>query len=203
MKLPQHITCAIDDGAQGKFDSALLHACIAIDATSKRLAPQEKRVGVRYIECLRNYYWVLEPMLGAGLNLVETRFSNIQLKHTATPDLAEIIYEIFRCSHAHGDEVPPEFSVLPSQGNFHSYWGLAKGELHMPDRVVWALLSVAVFSKVNAHEKSEGSYFLSLGAEQFPIADWWGREDDFRPIAAKYNQTRVKLDGLERFEQPA
>jgi hypothetical protein len=203
MKLAQHVICAIDDATQGKFDSALLHACIAIDATSKQLAPQEKRVRVRYVKCLRDYYWLLEPMIGAGLNLVETKFSNIKLKKTATPDLAEVIYEIFRCSHAHGDEVPPEFSVLPSQGNFYSQWGLAKGELHMPDRVVWALLSVAVFSRVSAHEKSGGSYYLSLGDEQFPIADWWGREDDFRPIAARYNQTRVKLNSLERIEESA
>ncbi|MFB3082936.1 MAG: hypothetical protein ACE1Z4_05700, partial [Gammaproteobacteria bacterium] len=142
MRLPQHVICAIDDATQGKFDSALLHACITIDATSKQLAPYEKRLGVRYVQCLRDYYWLLEPMIGAGLNLVETKFSNIQLRNTATPDLAEIIYEIFRCSHAHGDEVPPEFSVRQSQGNFYSQWGLAKGELHMPDRVVWALLSV-------------------------------------------------------------
>lgn len=201
MKLSKHVTGAIDDGGQGKFDSALLHACIAIDATSKRLAPQEKRVGVRYVDCLRRYYWLLEPMIGAGLNLAETKFSNIQLKNTPTPDLAEIIYEIFRCSHAHGDEVPSEFSVLPSHGNFYSEWEFANGELHMPDRVVWALLSVAVFSKVNAHEKSEGSYYLSLGNEQFPIADWWGREEDFRPIADKCNKTRVKIDGLERLEK--
>jgi hypothetical protein len=89
-------------------------------------------------------------MMGAGLNLVETRFTNIKLRNTASPDLAEIIYEIFRCSHAHGDEVPPNFSVLPSQGGFGSVWGLGYGELHMPDRVVWALLAVSVFSKVNS-----------------------------------------------------
>lgn len=201
MKLPRHVICAIDDAAQGKFDSALLHACITIDTTSKRLAPQEKRVGVRYVDCLRRYYWLLEPMIGAGLNLVETKFSNIQLKNTSAPDLAEVIYEIFRCSHAHGDEVPPEFSVLPSHGNFYSKWELGNGELHMPDRVIWALLAVAVFSKVNAQEKSEGSYYLSLGDERFLIADWWGREEDFRPIAAKCNQTRVKIDGLERLEK--
>ena len=33
---------------------------------------------------------------------------------------------------------------------------------------------------------------------QLPIRDWWGKEDDFRSIAAKYNQTRIKVEGLER-----
>jgi hypothetical protein len=201
MKLSQHVTGAIDDCGQGKFDSALLHACIAIDTTSKRLTPAEKRVGVRYINCLRGYYWIIEPMIGSGVNLIETKFSNITLKNTDTPDLAEVIYEIFRCSHAHGDEVPLEFSVLPSEGNFGSKWRLAKGELHMPDRVVWALLAVAVFSKINARENSEGSYYLSLGNDKFLLSEWWGREDDFRPIAEKSNQTRVRIDGLERLEE--
>jgi hypothetical protein len=196
MKLSEHVLYAIDDAGAKKFDAALLHACIAIDATSKRLYPSERRAGRRYIKCLRAYYWIIEPMIGAGINLVETRFTNIRLRNTASPDLAEVIYVIFRCSHAHGDEVPPNFSVLPSQGGFGSTWGLGDGELHLPDRVVWALLAISVFSKVNKGERTTGSYYLSLGDEQFPISEWWGREDEFRTTAAKYNQTRVKLDNL-------
>src|SRR4030088_1326069 len=99
MKLAQHVLLAIDQAGRQEFDAALLHACIAVDPTSKRLFPSELRVGKRYVECLREYYWVIEPMIGAGLNLIETRFTNIQLRNNAAPDLAEIIYEIFRCGH--------------------------------------------------------------------------------------------------------
>ena len=99
--------------------------------------------------------------MGAGLNLVDTRFSNIKLRKTASSDFAEIIYEVFRCSHAHGDEVSPSFKVTISKGEFLSRWTLAEGELHMPDRVVWALLAVAVFSQVNRGEESTGK-LLSL-----------------------------------------
>lgn len=108
MKLSEQVLCAVDDASLAKFDSSLLHSCIAIDTTSRRLLPKEKRVGVRYVQCLRDYYWLLEPMIGAGLNLMETKFTNIQLRNTSAPDLAEVIYEILRCSHAHGDEVPRE-----------------------------------------------------------------------------------------------
>jgi hypothetical protein len=73
---------------------------------------------------------------------------------------------------------------------------LAESELRMPDRVVWALLAVAVLAEVNRGEKSIGSYYLSLGTEHFPICDWWGREEDFRPVANRYNKIRVKLEGL-------
>ena len=201
MKLSEEVLYAIDDVAARKFDAALLHACITIDATAKRLYPCERKVGVRYTACLRDYYWIIEPMIGAGLNLVESRFSNVQLGKNRSPDLADIIYEIFRCSHTHGDEVPACFSTVPTVGPFGSNWLLARGELHMPDRIIWALLAIAVFSKANAGERSHGTYYLSLGNDQFPICDWWGREDDFRPVADQYNQTRVKLDKLEQFQE--
>jgi hypothetical protein len=202
MKLSQQVLYAIDDAEMRKFDAALLHACIAIDTTSKRLYPSETKVGRRFVTCLRDYYWIVEPMIGAGLNLVETRFTNVHLRNNHSPDLADIIYEIFRCGHAHGDEVPAQFSVRPTTGGFNSDWLLGPGEIHMPDRVVWALLSVAVFSKVNRSEKSSGAYYLSLGDDRFPVCDWWGREDDFRPVANRYNQTRVKLDKLDRLGKP-
>jgi hypothetical protein len=201
MKLSRQVLCAIDDAVAKKFDAALLHACIAIDATSKRLYPSSTKVGERYVNCLRHYYWLLEPMIGAGLNLVETQFTNLQLRKHKSPDLADVIYEIFRCSHAHGDEVPNAFSILPSEGGFHSRWLLGNGELHMPDRVIWALLSVAVLSQVNRSETTTGNYYLSLGAERFTISEWWGREHDFRIIADRYNKVRVRMDGLERLEK--
>ena len=199
MKLCRHVLHAIEDADAAKFDSALLHACIAIDATAKRLLPTESQVRRRFVQSLRDYYWIVEPMVGAGINLVDTKFSNVKLRSTSSPDLADIVYEIFRCSHAHGDEVPPEFSVIATQGGFNSLWGLADGQLHMPDRIVWALLAVTVFCKANRDQKTTGKYFLSLGEERFLIRDWWGREDDFREIAARYNRVRVKLDELNRF----
>lgn len=135
--------------------------------------------------------------MGAGLNLAETRFTNVRVRSTASPDFADVIYEIFRCGHAHGDEIPSAFSVLPSMGGFYSEWQFGHGELHMPDRVIWALLSVVVLAEVNRNETTTGTYYLSLGNERFPVREWWGRENDFRSVASRYNKVRVKLDGLE------
>ncbi|MDR3448713.1 MAG: hypothetical protein P4M15_03010 [Alphaproteobacteria bacterium] len=201
MKLSQQVTYAIDDASVGKLDAALLHACITIDNTSKRCFPTEAKVGRRFVNCIRKYYWIIEPMLGGGVNLVDCRFANIKLNKISAPDLAEFVYEVFRCSHAHGDEVPSVYSILPTAGSQLSNWSFGHGELHMPDRIVWALLAVAVFAKVNAHEKSEGDYYLSLGNDRFPLCDWWGCETDFRPFAERYNQTRVTFQGLDRLEK--
>ncbi|MBI5276579.1 MAG: hypothetical protein HY854_08960 [Burkholderiales bacterium] len=198
MRIAEHVGYAIDHMEQGKFDPALLHACIAIDATAKRLYPTEKRVRVRYVRCLRDYYWLIEPMLGAGINLVDTKWGNVPLSRTPTPDWAEVVYEIFRCSHAHGDEVPPEFSVEPLPGQFQHRWRFGRGELHMPTTVVFALIGVAVVARVNEREKIHklGTYYLTLGRGKYIVDEWWGREDDFRPIADKENQVRVTIEGL-------
>ena len=193
MKLTDQVLYGVEDASGGRYDAGLLHACITIDTTAQRLFPKFRRVGARYIACLRRYYWLLEPMIGSGVNLVETKFSNVVLSRTARPDLAEIIYEIFRCSHAHGAEIPPQYSI----NMVTPEWLIAKSELHMPDTVVWALLAVAVLSKVNAGEHSAGEHYLSLCGDKFPVREWWGREDDFRPIADGHNKVRVKLEGLE------
>jgi hypothetical protein len=198
LKLSQQVIYAIDDAGAGKLDAALLHACIAIDTTSKRCFPAEKAVGRRFVNCIRKYYWIIEPMLGAGVNLVDSRFGNVNLKKISAPDLAEFVFEVFRCSHAHGDEVPGVYSIMPTVGTQLSIWSFGHGELHMPDRIIWALLAVAVFAEVNAREKSDGDYYLSLGNDRFPLCDWWGRETDFRPVAKSYNQTRVTFEGLDR-----
>jgi hypothetical protein len=201
MKLTKHVLYAIDDADAGKFDSALMHACIAVDGTARRLYPKSTSNRVRYVNTLRQYYWLIEPMMGAGLDLEKSRFGNVPLNKNPTPDFADVIYEIFRCGHAHGDEVPEAFSVCSTHGPFGSTWEIRRGELHMPDRVIWALLSVSVLSEVNRGEKTTGTYYLSLAEERFPIKDWWGREDDFQSIAAKSNVVRVKLEGLDRLEE--
>lgn len=155
---------AIDDASAGKFDAALTHALIAIDATSKRIFPElsaRGNVHTRYVRCLRNYYWLVEPMVGAGINLVDTRFENVRLTHGPAPDFAEIVYQIFRNPTLHGDEPSPKFSVVPTSGGWLSRWVIADGELHVPDRLLWALLAVAVFARPNADQRSTGAYWLS------------------------------------------
>jgi hypothetical protein len=189
---------AIRHANHEEFEPALLLACIAIDKTARRLYLTENQAGVRFIDCLRAYYWLIEPMIGSGINLVEARFDNIKLKDNAAPDLAEIIYDVCRCNLVHGDEVPMSFALTKSESDFGSAWYLADNKVHMPDRVVWALLAVAVFSRVNASIKTTGTFYLTLGTEQFVISQWWGREDDFRPIADRYNTTRVKSEKSDR-----
>lgn len=207
MKLQHHVLYAIDDFFNNKKDAALMHACFAIDGTAKKLFPNQISGKKNYKECLRNYWWLIEPFIGSGLNLEETRWTHLTLedghgKIITDPDLADIIYHIFRCNNAHGEAVPLEYDLLPVSDGF-SRWivGLEDKRLHMPERVIWALLAVAVFSKVNLGTKTEGGHFLSWGSEtldigikNFIIKDSWGKEDEIREFLFKHEHIRVKMN---------
>lgn len=207
MKLEKHILYAFDDYFAQKQDSALMHACMAIDATAKKFYSHTKSSKRDYKNLIRNYYWIIEPMIGAGLNLEETKWGNLEIddgygKIIEKPDFADVIYHVFRCNDAHAQPIPKNYGLLPTSDG-HSKWHIADNVLYMPDRVIWALISVSVFSKANADVKTDGDYYLSWGSEslgmkleKFVLRDWWGREDDLRLFFAKQNIIRVKLENL-------
>ncbi len=210
MKLEDHVIRAIDLFQENKKEEALLHACIAIDSTSQKLFQKSKSGRKEYKRCIRNYWWLIERFIGDGLNLEETRWTNLSIEDgngsvIQDPDLADVIYHIFRCNHVHGKDVPQNFSLLPTEDGRYS-WVIERGKssaVKMPESIVWALLAVIVFSKANSGVKSNGDYYLTwgsktlgIGPEKFIIKDWWGREEDVRLLLSKYKQIRVKLDGL-------
>lgn len=206
MTLQEHVLKAIKDYKQGETDSALMHACIAIDATARNLYRGTKIGKKEYKDCIQNYIWIIEPMMGNGINLEETIWSNVEVdngygKIINNPDLADIIYHIFRCSHTHGKEVSKNYELLPMVDGKLA-WQVGGGIIRMPILIIHALLAVSVFSKVNNGIKTSGNYYLPLGKEEFIIKDWWGKEDDFRSFLSKKipNPTRVKIDGLKNFD---
>ena len=200
MKLLDQIGLVFEDAGAAKLEAALLHACIALDGTAKRLYPSELSGRRRFVRAIRDYYWLVEPMMGVGVNLVDTQFSNVTLENgNSAPDFAELIYRIHRCNHAHGDEVPVEYALIGSDGPSLSSWELAPNSVRMPDRVIWALAAISVFAHVNHRLMGQGGgLYLSWGTQRYFLAEWWGRENDLRSIASGWNTTRVELQELQR-----
>jgi len=204
MKLSEHVIKAIEDYGLNK-DSALMHACFAIEATSRNLY-KKRTVGRNdYINCLRKYYWIIEFMIGKGLNLGETKWDNLIIindhgKKINHPDLAEVVYYIFRCNHAHAKPVPFKYKLLPyTDGHFP--WQFGANLLQMPESIIWALLAISVFSTANKGIRSKGDHYLTWGSESlgigtttFKIMNWWGKEDKFREFVDKNTGgPRVKI----------
>jgi hypothetical protein len=209
MKLQEHVLKAINASNRGDKDEALMHACFAIDGTARNLYSKKKCLRSDYKNCIRSYYWLIEPFIGAGLNLEETKWTHVKLddgsgKLIQNPDLADIIYHIFRCNHAHANEIPLNYEILES-GDGWARWivNTSNSTLHMPDKIIWALIGVAVFSKGNTGLSTEGDYYLSWGSEalgigttKFLIKDHWGKENDLKLFFEQRPQIRVKIEGL-------
>jgi hypothetical protein len=112
-------------------------------------------------------------------------------------DMAAFIYYLFRCTQAHGRNIPEQYKLLPRNTSSPLAYHIADDRLHIPETLIWGLLSLCVFTKTNADIKTNTGHHFTLGGNVFAISDWWGLEDSFLPIAAKHNQIRVALQGLE------
>lgn len=200
MKLEEHIFAGIEAFDRGEQEHALLHACIAVDGSSQKKANAPKSSRKIYIDFIRDYYWILEPMTGSGINLNDTYWSNVEFKDdggkTVKLDMASFIYYLFRCTQAHGKEIPIQYKLLPRQSNNLLQYHIAEDRLHIPETLIWGLLSICVFSNANKDIQTNTGHYLSLDNNRFSISDWWGLEDSFRPIAEKHNPIRVVLQGL-------
>jgi hypothetical protein len=193
MNMAQRVAYAIDDAANGKLGSALMHACAALDGTGARLFP-DKRVRDRFVETFHRYLWVIEPMLAIGINLEETTFKWIALKNR--PSLfSEVVYEIFRCNLVHGTDIPKGFGVALRHSKEHRSVTIGQQEMTIPDTIIFALLGAVVFSSANANERiNNGNYWLSCGTMQFTIDQWWGREADAQICFSTVKLPRITVN---------
>jgi len=198
MNIGKSITKAIDEMGQRDNESAMLHACNAVDGTAKRLYPN---IGTNagFTKLLRDNYHILGPMIMPGIDLVETRFP-ITIRHPkapgGTPDIADIIYGIHRCTHGHGAELPDGFELIEDVEN-----GLAvtrivieRGKIRLSDRTVFGLIAVAVICPKNIDQAVPEGYYLTLNGTTMYINEWWGRSHDFSSVSELVNMPSVKMD---------
>lgn len=140
-------------------------------------------------------------MTGSGINFNDTYWDNVPLtdqdgKPIQKLDMASFVYYLFRCAQVHGKEIETKYKLLPRSQNSQLYYHIADDRLHIPETLIWGLLSICVFCKSNNDIKTNTDHFLTLGNNKFCISDWWGLEDSVRPIVEKHNPIRVTLQGL-------
>ena len=201
MNVANSVRKAIDDWEHGELDSAMLHACNAVDGTARKLYPNLGNKD-RFTRCLRENLTILGPMGAPGIDLVQTRFPITIQRPTAPggePDIADVLYGIHRCCHAHGEELPDGFALIPDAAGpvQHTRMKIERGKIRLSDRMVFGLLAVAVLSPANQDQtdhKLDG-YYLTFGVSaKLVINEWWGRANDFAAIAALEPMPTVKLD---------
>lgn len=192
------VRMAIKDWESGEMESAMLHACNAVDGTAKKTYPNLGS-NARFTRLIRDNYGIFGPMGLPGVNVTETRWDVVVERPKASggmPDIADVVYGVHRCSHGHGEELPDGFELIADAAgpNMLTHLHIERGKVRLSDRVIFALLAVAVFSKENLGQVVPDGYYLSYEGMIMPINEWWGRAEDFLAIAAAQNIPSVILN---------
>jgi len=202
MNVANSIRKAIDDWEQDELESAMLHACNAVDGTASKLYPNLKSNNERFTRVLRENYAILGPMGAPGIDLIKTRFPVTVQRPKAPggkPDIADVIYGIHRCSHGHGEDLPDGFSLIQDAAGPKrlTHMRVEQGKVRLSDRIIFGLLAVAVLSPANKDQVTSAldGYHLTFGdSTTLIINEWWGRASDFPTIAAQDPTPLVELD---------
>lgn len=202
MKIADNVRLSIDamEADPREIELAMMLACAAVDGTARRRYPTLGNKW-RFVQTVRDFYWLIEPLALRGINLDETLWTNLSMRSVngAALDFAEVLYSIHRCSHMHGDEVSfghvfTETTEV-ADGLFAWSWKIAKDVMALPERLPFALVASAVLAPENALERTaDGYFFYSLDSHTYVINEWWGRARDFEPVANENNQIRVLLN---------
>jgi hypothetical protein len=203
VKIGKSIQKAIDEWEASDLDSAMIHACNAIDGTAKKCYTDEQGSNARFTRLLRDNYAILGPMGMPGINLVETRFPVKVSRPKAPggkPDLADIIYAVHRCCHNHGEDLPEGFELLRDACGLdrHTKTRIGRGKVQLSDRIIFGLIGVAVLCPVNVGQSVPDGYYLMFGGtHKLMINEWWGRAEEFPAIAATDLMPSLTIDFSE------
>jgi hypothetical protein len=199
MDVGNSIRIAINDWEGGELESAMLHACNAVDGTAKKLYPSLQNKD-RFTRILRENYAILGATGTPGIDPVATRYPVTVRKPTAPggkPDLADVIYGIHRCTQGHGDELPEGFTLMEDAAGPTriTRMEIKPGAVRLSDRIIFGLITVAVLSPVNQDQSVPDGYHLTIGdSGPMMINDWWGRANDFLRIVAQDPTPLVTID---------
>jgi hypothetical protein len=199
MNVGRSIQKCIDEWQSGDFESAMLHACNAVDGTAKKLYPT-LRNKERFTRFIRENYPILGPMAAPGINIVDTRWP-VSIKNPTAdgrkPDLADVIYSIHRCTHGHGDELPDGFQLIPDVAGPPERTSLlaAHGKVRLSDRTLFGMIAICVVCDSNRNQTVPGDYFLTFGSvHKLIIEEWWGRKAELLALASSVALPSVHLD---------
>ncbi len=196
MKIADHIKLSIDASDRQDLDQAMLHACLAVDGTAKKTYPNISKVGERYRKFINAHLDIIELMFG-GVNLEETVFPFKDAKGNIGITFPDIVYEKFRCSLAHGDELPDGFgvSVQIADGCQQFSIDLNTQSMTLPQSAIYGLGLICVLAPANADQKiGSNLYHYRDPVNAYVVDRWWGKVDCARKIMDFDSSIRVKID---------
>lgn len=196
MKIADHIKYSLDACDSKELDKAMLFACLAIDGTAKKVYPDTQKVGERFKKFIIEHLDIVELMFG-GLNLKETVFPFKDSKGNIGIKFEDIVYEKFRCSLAHGDELPDgyDLTVKVADGIQQFMIDISGQSMTLPESAIYALGLPCVLAPVNSDQEiGSNLYHYRDPINHYVVDRWWGKLDCARKIMDFEGQVRVKMD---------
>jgi hypothetical protein len=196
MRIADHIKHSLDASDQKALDQAMLHVCLAIDGTAKKSYPHIPKVGERYRKFINANLDIIELMFG-GLNLGETLFPFKDSKGNIGITFADIVYEKFRCSLAHGDELPDGYGISVQIADGHQQFiiDIKNQSMTLPQSSIYALGLICVLSPANADQKIGSTLYHYRDPINTYIVDrWWGKLECARKIMDFDAAIKIKMD---------
>lgn len=196
MKIADHIRLSLDASDRKDLDQAMLHACLAVDGTAKKSYPSLSTVGGRYRKFINDNLDIIELMFG-GLNLEETIFPFKDAKGKIGMTFSDIVYEKFRCSLAHGDELPDGFGVSVQIAELHQQFSIdiANRSMTLPQSAIYGLGLICFLAPVNSDQKiGSNLYHYRDSVNTYVVDRWWGKRECAREIMDFEAAIRVKID---------
>ena len=213
MSIDRRVIESIKAGADNHYDLGISIICPAIEATAKKKLQVSKIGRKEYIQFIRDSYDLMAPFIGAGVDYNATKFSHLRIQDDRqrpipNPDLADVIYYIFRCGTAHGDAPNPLFELTPNTTPGSVSWEMnfEKGSLKLPQQLLWGLIAAVIFCKANSDiDTISGCWLLLTRGIQnppiqyrFDVDVFWGAEETVRNLFRKMDVIKITYKDLDK-----
>ena len=196
MAVGESVRQALEQWDRKVWDVAMLHACNALDGTSRKRYPA-LGVGTRFRTAIRDALDIFGVMAMPGVNLEQTRFPvavRSDLLPERRPDIADVLFGMHRWLHGHSDQSSVQFEISPYVSANAALRIANNGTVQLPTSAVLGLLAVAVFAPENKGQVIPPSYQLTWYDHVFFINGWWGWQDHFREMVGLDKARLVTLD---------
>lgn len=196
MKTSDHIKHSLDACDSRELDKAMLFACIAVDGTAKKMYPDIPQVGERFRKFITDHIDVIELMFG-GIDLKNTIFPFKNSKGKVGVKFEDIVYEKFRCSLVHGDELPEGYGITVklAEGIQQFIIDIKHQSMTLPESAIYSLGLPCVLAPVNADQRiGNNLYHYRDTINTFAVDRWWGKMECARQVMDFDNQVKVKMD---------
>ena len=175
MSVSKRIEDAIDKMVAGDTESALIPVSIAVDATASQVYPT-KRNNQAYKDWLHDNL-ALITKVGMG----NVSMENIKLKYNHDdlhPDdegfcsVGQILYHVVRCGLLHKAELPNTLK-FSSEGTIK----IEGDTLTLGSSLLNGLIVAVVVCPVNAQEKTQNNYGITIFEKTIPLNELWGKKE--------------------------